>query len=131
MNKSVIIDDALKGYIQATEGVLDPDLFKAKPIAKPKVNPENPKIEQSIIAVDVKNISPEKKLNIGKPLEFSKSESHSFTEWLKIASFKPIIRDEIEVENEDPEIKEQLAPSEAPLKNKLAIIDKFINENPK
>lgn len=62
VNKSVIIDDALKGYIQATEGVLDPDLFKAKPIAKPKVNPENPKIEESIIAVDVKNISPEKNL---------------------------------------------------------------------
>ena len=130
VNKSVTIDDALKGYIKATEGVLDPDLFKAKAITSPKLDPENPKIEDSIIAVDVKNITPEKQLNIGKPLEFDKSESHSFTEWLKITSFKPIVRDETEVENDQVQIKTQNTTT-PPLKNKLAIIDKFISENPK
>ena len=30
VNKSVIIDDALKQHIKDTEGVLDPDLFEAK-----------------------------------------------------------------------------------------------------
>ncbi len=131
VNKSVTIDDALKEYIKATEGVLDPNLFKAKPI--PKTDIEAPKIEDSIIAVDVKNITPEKKLNIGKPLEFGKSESHSFSEWLKITSFKPIVRDDnndgvkVEAENEAIENK----TSASPLKSKLAIIDKFINENPK
>ncbi|WP_299119454.1 hypothetical protein [uncultured Winogradskyella sp.] len=125
VNKSVTIDDALKAHIKATEGVLDPDLFKAKPIPKPQF--ETPKIEDSIIAVDVQNITPEKKLNIGKPLEFDKSESHSFTEWLKITSFKPIIRDEtkIKVEDKTPNT------STTPLESKLAIIDKFISENPK
>jgi hypothetical protein len=126
VNKSVTIDDALKEYIKATEGVLDPNLFKAKPI--PKADIEAPKIEDSIIEVDVKNITPEKKLNIGKPLEFDKSESHSFTEWLKITSFKPIVRDEIENKKES---KSQDVTTSPPLKSKLAIIDKFLSDNPK
>ena len=124
VNRSVTIDDALKAHIKATEGVLDPDLFKAKPVSKPKI--ETPKIEDSIIAVDVKNITPEEKLNIGKPLEFDKSESHSFAEWLKITSFKPIVREE-EIKIED---KIQNT-STTPLENKLHIIDKFITDNPK
>jgi len=99
VNRSVTIDDALKAHIKATEGVLDPNLFKVKPVPKPKKTP--PKIEDSIIAVDVKNITAEEKLNIGKPLEFDKSESHSFAEWLKITSFKPIIREEDDVITED------------------------------
>ena len=131
VNKSVTIDDALKEYIKATEGVLDPNLFKAKLI--PKTDFEAPKIEDSIIAVDVKNITPEKKLNIGKPLEFGKSESHSFSEWLKITSFKPIVRDDnddgIKVEAKNEAIENKASTS--PLKGKLAIIDKFINDNPK
>jgi hypothetical protein len=123
VNKSVTIDDALKEHIKATEGVLDPNLFKVK--QAPISQPEPSKIEDSIIAVDVKNITPEKKLKIGKPLEFDKSESHSFTEWLKITSFKPIVRaDEFETESETKE-------TSTPLKDKLVIIDKFINENPK
>ena len=126
VNKSVTIDDALKEYIKATEGVLDPNLFKAKPIPKPDI--AAPKIEDSIIEVDVKNITPEEKLNIGKPLEFDKSESHSFTEWLKITSFKPIVRDEIE--NESDSETENITSS-PPLTGKLAIIDKFLSENPK
>ena len=33
-------------------------------------------------------------LEIGKPLEFSKNESHSFSEWLQLTRFKPIDREE-------------------------------------
>ena len=136
VNKSVTIDDALKEQIRATEGVLDPDLFKAKPMPILKTEPEAPKIEDSIIAVDVKNITAEKQLNIGKPLEFDKSENHSFTEWLKITSFKPIKRKSEETE---PKTKVETQPQNVtleqktttPLQDKLAIIDKFISENPK
>ncbi len=123
VNKSVTIDDALKEHIKATEGVLDPNLFKAK-------NTPLPKVENTIIAVDVDNITPEKKLNIGKPLEFDKSENHSFTEWLKITSFKPIVRDKTEVEDESQHTFSEKENTNS-LKNKLAIIDKFISENPK
>ena len=125
VDKSVLIDDALKEHIKATEGVLDPNLFKAK--TKPTSASEISKIEDSVIAIDVDNITPEKKLNIGKPLEFDKNESHSFSEWLKITSFKPIVREKTEDEdNTTPENK-----TTTPLEGKLAIIDKFISENPK
>ncbi|WP_407556200.1 hypothetical protein [Winogradskyella sp. 4-2091] len=131
INKSVTIDDALKEQIKATEGVLDPDLFEAKPLPQPKEDSQSPKLEDSIIAVDFKNITPEKQLNIGKPLDFDKSENHSFTEWLKITSFKPINR---EVTIDEPaEVTEEISEqaSTSPLENKLALIDKFISENPK
>ncbi|MCT4631091.1 hypothetical protein, partial [Winogradskyella sp.] len=129
VSKKVTIDDALKAQIKATEGVLDPNLFEAK--ENPIANETNPKIEDSIIAVDVDNITPEEKLNIGKPLEFDKNENHSFAEWLKIASFKPILRIEEEEEETKIETPAEKAKTSQPLENKLDLIDKFITENPK
>jgi hypothetical protein len=133
IHKSVFIDDALKEQIKATEGVLDPDLFKAKPM--PRSRSEDSKIEDSIISVDVKNITPEKKLKIGEPLEFNKSENHSFTEWLKITSFKPIVRLEVEPESHhkmpDSSQKNKKTKVSTPFDNKRAIIDKFLSDNPK
>ncbi|WP_411893612.1 hypothetical protein [Winogradskyella sp. A2] len=126
INKSVTIDDALKKHIKATEGVLDPELFKAKEQPQINIEAEAPKIEDSILSVDVDNIKPEKKLKIGKPLEFDKYESHSFAEWLKITSFKPIDRT-----NEEPQDQIKEYDSVPPLQNKLDIIDRFISENPK
>ena len=126
INKSVTIDDALKEHIKATEGVLDPNLFEAKPQQQQTIKEETPKIEDSIISVDVKNITPEEKLNIGKPLEFDKNESHSFTEWLKITSFKPIER-ETETKTEETQTEDTTQP----LASKLDLIDKFISENPR
>ncbi|GGW72126.1 hypothetical protein DFQ11_10119 [Winogradskyella epiphytica] len=152
VNKRVELDDALKEQIKATEGVLDPDLFEAVPIPDSKSESNNSNIGDSIISVDVENITPEEQLNIGKPLDFDKSENHSFSEWLKITSFKPIVRDKVEVETEsevENEGKNQIeAKTESnvetksinedskqeissPLQEKFAIIDKFISENPK
>jgi len=125
VNKSVTIDDALKEHIKATEGVLDPQLFKAREKPERIIEEEVPKIEDSIISVDVKNIKPDDKLNIGKPLEFDKTESHSFAEWLKITSFKPIVRS---YEEQQPQIE---IKDKSPIQNKLDIIDKFISDNPK
>ncbi|NRD23113.1 hypothetical protein HNV10_07670 [Winogradskyella litoriviva] len=130
INKSVTIDDALKEHIKATEGVLDPNLFEAKPIPLQNKEPQATKIEDSIIAVDVKNITPEEQLNIGRPLDFDKSENHSFTEWLKITSFKPINRDTVN-ESEEEKVEDAKPATSSPLDSKLALIDKFISENPK
>ncbi len=61
----------------------------------------------------------EEKLEIGKPLEFSKQETHSFQEWLQLSRFKPVERIEnLEIENLEK-------------KKKLDLIDKFIQVNPK
>ncbi len=64
----------------------------------------------------------EAKLAIGKPLEFSKNEKHSFQEWLQLSRLKPIVREENTPQNfAIEEVK----------KKKLELIDKFIENNPK
>src|SRR6476660_7023553 len=59
-------------------------------------------IEQSILhsikeasptEVEEKTTEAEKKLELGKPIDFSKSETHSFHQWLQIARIQPIIRE--------------------------------------
>lgn len=66
-------------------------------------------------------ITPEEKLEIGKPLEFGKAETHSFSEWLQLSKLLPINRDEA---------PKQPGP-EATLNKKMELIDKFIESNPK
>ena len=81
-------------------------------------------LEQSILT-SIKEASvteeqkAEEKLAIGKPLAFSINEKHSFQEWLQLSRLKPIVREEIKPTNTDEK------------KKKLAIIDKFIENNPK
>ncbi|OMP31643.1 hypothetical protein [Mangrovimonas sp. DI 80] len=141
VNKSVLIDDALKQHIKDSERVLDPFLFEEKITKEEEI--EEPEIateeieELPIIAVDTENIeqSPEEQLQIGKPLDFEKNETHSFSEWLKITSFKPIERqpniapEKVAVPDvpKEPEPK----PKARPMDNKLDLIDKFLSSNPK
>ena len=135
VNRSVTIDDALKEHIKNTEGVLDPNLFeqKVKPeevahfLSLPETTPE-----QVIIDIDAKHIeeTPEEKLQIGKPLEFDKEETHSFSEWLKITSFKPIDRNESETISEEK--KETItAQNTSDKEKKFELIDKFLENKPK
>ncbi|PWA06469.1 tetratricopeptide repeat protein [Flavobacterium psychrotolerans] len=66
-----------------------------------------------------------KKLDIGKPLEFSKSEKHSFQEWLQLSKFQPIVREEI------TPIQEHTSESDLDKQKKSELIDTFIEKNPK
>jgi hypothetical protein len=143
INRSVTIDDALKEHIKNTEGVLDPNLFeqKVKPeevahfLSLPETTPE-----QVIIDIDAKHIeeTPEEKLQIGKPLEFDKEETHSFSEWLKITSFKPIERQENETISDTSttlstsEKKDKAeAQNSSDKHKKFELIDKFLENKPK
>lgn len=115
---------------------------------EPEVVAEKPKVdslEQSILTSikeatpTEEKITPEikeetaseaaiQKLEIGKPLDFSSEEKHSFQEWLQLASFKPITRDK----NPSEEIKsEEISENDLEKKKKIEIIDKFIEANPK
>ena len=124
-----------KGFFEDKEAqihdieVIDSTIIEVTATDIPKVS----KLEKSIISSitvanqDIKvEIAPEvveisvvkEKLEIGKPLAFNNSETHSFQEWLQLAKTKPIIRTEtLTVENN--------------LSSKLDIIDKFIEANPK
>ncbi|PTM09041.1 MAG: hypothetical protein DA407_06695 [Bacteroidetes bacterium] len=120
VQKSVQIDDALKQHIRDTEATLDPKLFEAK--AAPIEN-----FEESILVIDTSTPiekTPEEQLELGKPLDFDKNEVHSFSEWLKITSFKPIIRENQVLVNK-PTITQHS------LEEKLNLIDKFIETKPK
>ncbi len=66
------------------------------------------------------------KLDIGTPLEFVKSEKHSFEEWLQLSKQLPIDRSNSSIPNSenDPE-------SDAERQKKNEIIDRFIQTNPK
>ncbi|MCB0456064.1 MAG: hypothetical protein KDC62_11815, partial [Aequorivita sp.] len=57
--------------------------------------------------------------------EFTKSDTHSFAEWLKLTKAKPIERSEepMEYKNGDSEKEER--------ERKFELIDKFIQERPK
>ncbi|WP_350290009.1 hypothetical protein [uncultured Croceitalea sp.] len=90
--------------IKDAEQILNPALFESKE--------EEPILEEQV--EDVKE-----DLQLGKPLPFTKSEKHSFGEWLQLASPKPIKREEKVEENELQK------------KKKFELLDKFIENKPK
>ena len=61
-------------------------------------------------------------LEIGKPIQFTSSESHSFNEWMKLITQKPIIR-----EDSSGEISNKTEKHE----DKFRLIDRFIESRPK
>lgn len=90
---------------------------------EPTVNPLEQSILTSIKEAGIDETQKvEEKLELGKPLEFSKNEKHSFQEWLQLSRLKPIVREETTPKN---------APIEEAKKKKLELIDKFIETNPK
>lgn len=81
----------------------------------------------------------EEKLEIGKPLAFEAEEKYSFQEWLKLSKQQPILRnldtknEGTQLENEEKEeiITEEEKKFQKSLEKKQALIDKFIETNPK
>ena len=84
-------------------------------------------LEQSILSsikqATTNEQKAEAKLEIGKPLEFSKDEKHSFQEWLQLSRLKPIVR--------ETETHSEKEVSDAEKKKHIDLIDKFIADNPK
>jgi hypothetical protein len=87
------------------------------------------KLEEKIID-NTETDKAEKKLDIGKPIDFSKSETHSFHQWLQISRTEPIKR-------ENPkETNTKMVTEETPIidedkKKKAELINKFIETSPK
>ena len=96
--ENIGLDKALKMKYRESEQVFDPELFSRT--AKKKA-------------------SEEEELNIGSPLTFHRNENHSFSEWLKLASAKPIEREE------------ELAEEDEAKNRKFELINEFIAKSPK
>jgi hypothetical protein len=109
---SLEIDKQLKAEMQKAENILNPQLFQRK-------------VESVTILAEKKEENPEEILQPDKPLEFTKSDTHSFSEWLKLTKAKPIDRleDTSEGKNDEPHKDDR--------ERKFELIDKFIQERPK
>ena len=82
-------------------------------------------IEVSQLQVEPNLKTIEDNLDIGKPLDFSINEKHSFQEWLQLSRTKPIDREKKGEANFEPS---KLDESK---KKKNELIDKFIETSPK
>ena len=94
-------------------------------------------IKEATIAIDEKEIASaaadrstlamtaEENLEIGKPLDFSINEKHSFQEWLQISRIQPIVREKEIGSNSNANVLDE------DKKKKLELIDKFIEASPK
>jgi len=108
--------------------VIDWEIIKPEIRLEPKTNT----LEQSIItsikeasdAEESTKIAVEK-LNIGKPLDFSVNEKHSFQEWLQLSRIEPIVREKEIINNSESTILDDEK------KKKAQLIDKFIESSPK
>ena len=132
VNESVADDFALKQHIKDTKGVLDPELFQPKN-KRPKkafILDESETIENVTAETKTQEASVSDVLNLGKPLQFDKKESHSFNEWLKLTRFKPVRRDKNQNKLET-KINETALEIDDEKAKKFELIDKFITKNPK
>lgn len=81
-----------------------------------KTSIEKPtKLKEKTIGEDI--IKAKENLEIGKPISFSSTENHSFSEWLQISSRKPIVRET------NKTFKKTVKKGD--------LINKFIQNNPK
>ena len=133
VNKSVQIDNALKEQIKDTKDVFDPELFQPK-IARKKIANFNLDTNEPIVesneTIAKAASSPEIVLNLGSPLQFDHNETHSFNEWLKLARFKPIVRDNSSNEKSDI-TKNNIVDDSSERDKKFELIDNFLDKNPK
>ena len=108
--------------------VVDCEEIKSEIRFESKTNPQ----EQSILT-SIKGLSEVEedtkiaveKLEIGKPLDFSINEKHSFQEWLQLSRIEPIVRKKENLVS----IERLILEEEKNKKNEL--IDKFIESSPK
>ena len=131
VNKSVALDDALRSQIKETEGTLDPELFQPKVDVKQIANFQETEHETTSSTTREEVKSAETTLGIGKPLEFDKTEKHSFNEWLKLTRYKPIDRSNEKSESVKQSPMDTLPSDEEARQKKYELIDKFISSKPK
>ena len=109
---SIEIDNQIK-ELKKAEAILNPDLFHRK---EGYIN-ELVEANKTEATPSIKEIL-EVELEENQPLDFTKEDGHSFSEWLKLTSATPIIRKEIK---ETSSINKQ----------NFDLIDKFIQDKPK
>ncbi|MBK0370407.1 tetratricopeptide repeat protein [Flavobacterium agrisoli] len=89
-------------------------------------------VSDSIVSESSKTV--EENLDLGKPLDFSSNEKHSFQEWLQLSRVQPIQRKEeksIPLATSTNENNTSTDSIDEEKKKKAELIDRFIESNPK
>ncbi|MBT8296483.1 MAG: hypothetical protein KJO51_08705 [Gramella sp.] len=113
-------DEPLPRTAKDAEDILDPSLFHSK----------DPEIDKEI--AESKKRAKEA-LDLGQPLPFTKSEKHSFAEWLQLTSVTKVKQPK-ETAKEVPDEASSIdlsAEVASEKKKKFDLIDRFIEDNPK
>ncbi|WP_010518269.1 hypothetical protein [Croceivirga radicis] len=128
-------EDPLPRNIKEAEEILNPALFNQKePSPEPGSSTDQQDSPQEIEIIQAQE-NAKKRLGLGKPLQFSKTEKHSFTEWLQLSTLskqklppaekEPAQEPPIEITKKDAEV------IDLEKKKKFDLLDKFITTNPK
>ncbi|MGB5404313.1 MAG: tetratricopeptide repeat protein [Robiginitalea sp.] len=111
-------DSPLPRNTQEADQILDPKLFRSK----------DPEMDKSL---EVAQAEAKAKLKIGSPLEFTRDERHSFSQWLQLTQMAPAPVQKETTETEATENKEELQTAHSDREKKFELIDRFIADNPK
>jgi hypothetical protein len=109
---SLEIDKQLKAEIKKAEAILNPKLFERKEDTA-EISKEAP----------IEKAQADPSIATNSPLTFTKKETHSFNEWLKLTQAQPIDRNKNTFEGELTE--------SSPIQRKFHLIEKFIQDQPK
>ncbi len=101
---NIELEKQIKTELKKAEAILNPKLFERK--------------IESVEKIIEEETASHEKLKVDQPLDFTKEDSHSFSEWLKLTAATPIIRT---VKKKATSEKQQ----------NFDLIDKFIQDKPK
>jgi hypothetical protein len=132
----IVEDDIPEVRVEPIEESIYTSLQEATTVVFEEVSTVKEQQEESRVEVSETVKTAEENLEIGKPLDFSVNEKHSFQEWLQLARPEPIDRtnegpkEAVKTETKVESIVENEMIDEEK-KKKLEIINKFIETNPK
>ena len=141
VDQNLLMEDAIKTKMQEANAILDPDLFQPKitslPIAAVTETLKEVEKEEEEVAkkTEINAVeTPEETLQLGKPLAFKDTETHSFAQWLQLTKLKPIDRSakkEAVQEDENDLKKTETTVLKDEKTKRFDLIDKFIDTKPK
>jgi len=132
VNNTITLDQDLKQQFEDTKDIIfDPSLFQPKTENEQDSISEIPETREN----ESESVAPTPReiLNLGKPLNFNITETHSFNEWLNLTSLNPIKRENTEESESIKEVIEENKKEDSPLTQhkKFELIEQFISKNPK
>ncbi len=133
---AIELDNQMKAEMKKAEAILNPDLFERKQGSVEQLAGSTS--ERGKVDSKTEKTEAEETLEIDKPLDFTKKDTHSFSEWLKLTKANPIDRSKTEERPVRSKEDEEAFSEEIDQENrssdqerKFKMIEKFIQEKPK